>query len=177
MDYWKINQNCSPAHHCLTIKCTQKSISFIRGKIWNCVSVSVSVCVSVSSTHRAPLQLRELVNCRWAEEVTQQLDTLQLCSLTKHEDNDKDKWVPPTCYITIWIVFQGVSSYVEALMSFGEHMLKILVPVSYFPWKQEQISATIHRKYFFISNVFFFLQPFPHHILFVILCFLHFDFS
>uniref|UniRef100_A0A8C5GQQ5 Tripartite motif containing 37 n=1 Tax=Gouania willdenowi TaxID=441366 RepID=A0A8C5GQQ5_GOUWI len=40
---------------------------------------------------RAPLQLRELVNCRWAEEVTQQLDTLQLCSLTKHEDNDKDK--------------------------------------------------------------------------------------
>lgn len=41
---------------------------------------------------RAPLQLRELVNCRWAEEVTQQLDTLQLCSLTKHEDNDKDKW-------------------------------------------------------------------------------------
>lgn len=45
--------------------------------------------------HRAPLQLRELVNCRWAEEVTQQLDTLQLCSLTKHEDNDKDKWELP----------------------------------------------------------------------------------
>lgn len=44
---------------------------------------------------RAPLQLRELVNCRWAEEVTQQLDTLQLCSLTKHEDNDKDKLEPP----------------------------------------------------------------------------------
>uniref|UniRef100_A0A3B1J735 RING-type domain-containing protein n=1 Tax=Astyanax mexicanus TaxID=7994 RepID=A0A3B1J735_ASTMX len=41
---------------------------------------------------RAPLQLRELVNCRWAEEVTQQLDTLQLCNLTKHEENDKDKW-------------------------------------------------------------------------------------
>uniref|UniRef100_A0A8C1IBD3 Tripartite motif containing 37 n=1 Tax=Cyprinus carpio TaxID=7962 RepID=A0A8C1IBD3_CYPCA len=40
---------------------------------------------------RAPLQLRELVNCRWAEEVTQQLDTLQLCNLTKHEENDKDK--------------------------------------------------------------------------------------
>ncbi|KAM5216013.1 E3 ubiquitin-protein ligase TRIM37 isoform 4-T4 [Hipposideros larvatus] len=40
---------------------------------------------------RAPLQLRELVNCRWAEEVTQQLDTLQLCSLTKHEENEKDK--------------------------------------------------------------------------------------
>lgn len=45
--------------------------------------------------HRAPLQLRELVNCRWAEEVTQQLDTLQLYSLTKHEDNDKDKWELP----------------------------------------------------------------------------------
>lgn len=41
----------------------------------------------------APLQLRELVNCRWAEEVTQQLDTLQLCSLTKHEENEKDKYV------------------------------------------------------------------------------------
>ncbi|KAM9257279.1 E3 ubiquitin-protein ligase TRIM37 isoform 1-T1 [Cariama cristata] len=40
---------------------------------------------------RAPLQLRELINCRWAEEVTQQLDTLQLCSLTKHEENEKDK--------------------------------------------------------------------------------------
>ncbi|XP_036123516.1 E3 ubiquitin-protein ligase TRIM37 isoform X3 [Molossus molossus] len=40
---------------------------------------------------RAPLQLRELVNCRWAEEVTQQLDTLQLCSLTKHEENEKDR--------------------------------------------------------------------------------------
>ncbi|XP_039612792.1 E3 ubiquitin-protein ligase TRIM37 isoform X1 [Polypterus senegalus] len=40
---------------------------------------------------RAPLQLRELVNCRWAEEVTQQLDTLQMCSLSKHEENDKDK--------------------------------------------------------------------------------------
>ncbi|XP_061155769.1 E3 ubiquitin-protein ligase TRIM37 isoform X2 [Syngnathus typhle] len=40
---------------------------------------------------RAPLQLRELVNCRWAEEVTQQLDTLQLCNLTKHDDNGKDK--------------------------------------------------------------------------------------
>ncbi|XP_068124740.1 E3 ubiquitin-protein ligase TRIM37 isoform X2 [Hyperolius riggenbachi] len=40
---------------------------------------------------RAPLQLRELVNCRWAEEVTQRLDTLQLCSLNKHEENEKDK--------------------------------------------------------------------------------------
>lgn len=49
------------------------------------------ICVCVSSSCRAPLQLRELVNCRWAEEVTQQLDTLQLCSLTKQEDNDKDK--------------------------------------------------------------------------------------
>jgi len=28
---------------------------------------------------RAPLQINELVNCRWAEEVTQRLDTLQQC--------------------------------------------------------------------------------------------------
>uniref|UniRef100_A0A670YT71 Tripartite motif containing 37 n=1 Tax=Pseudonaja textilis TaxID=8673 RepID=A0A670YT71_PSETE len=40
---------------------------------------------------KTPLQLRELVNCRWAEEVTQQLDTLQLCNLSKHEENEKDK--------------------------------------------------------------------------------------
>jgi hypothetical protein len=31
---------------------------------------------------RAPLLLNELVNCRWAEEVTQRLDTLQQCSIS-----------------------------------------------------------------------------------------------
>uniref|UniRef100_UPI00358F46E4 E3 ubiquitin-protein ligase TRIM37 isoform X2 n=1 Tax=Myxine glutinosa TaxID=7769 RepID=UPI00358F46E4 len=40
---------------------------------------------------RAPLQLHELVNCRWAEEVTQQLDTLHQCGLAKQEDGDKDR--------------------------------------------------------------------------------------
>jgi len=30
--------------------------------------------------YRASLHLHELVNCRWVEEVTQQLDTLQLQS-------------------------------------------------------------------------------------------------
>lgn len=54
---------------------------------------------------RAPLQLRELVNCRWAEEVTQQLDTLQLCSLTKHEDNDKDKWGPAPAPLSCFLSF------------------------------------------------------------------------
>lgn len=57
--------------------------------VWNSYAV-IKICVCIL-LYRAPLQLRELVNCRWAEEVTQQLDTLQLCSLTKHEDNDKDK--------------------------------------------------------------------------------------
>lgn len=28
---------------------------------------------------RAPLELNELVNCRWAEEVTQRLDVIQKC--------------------------------------------------------------------------------------------------
>lgn len=28
---------------------------------------------------RAPLQINELVNCRWAEEVTQRLDVIQKC--------------------------------------------------------------------------------------------------
>ncbi|XP_013393749.1 E3 ubiquitin-protein ligase TRIM37 [Lingula anatina] len=41
---------------------------------------------------RASLHLHELVNCRWAEEVTNQLDTLQLCTLpSRTEDSDKDK--------------------------------------------------------------------------------------
>ncbi|XP_064620153.1 E3 ubiquitin-protein ligase TRIM37-like isoform X2 [Lineus longissimus] len=41
---------------------------------------------------RASLHLHELVNCRWAEEVTQQLDTLQLCGPpTKSEEIEKDK--------------------------------------------------------------------------------------
>lgn len=54
-----------------------------------------SICTYFFSS--APLQLRELVNCRWAEEVTQQLDTLQLCSLTKHEENEKDKYALNLC--------------------------------------------------------------------------------
>ncbi|XP_070573024.1 E3 ubiquitin-protein ligase TRIM37-like isoform X2 [Ptychodera flava] len=42
---------------------------------------------------RAPLQLHELVNCRWAEDVTNQLDTLQLGGpLTSRPDEiEKDK--------------------------------------------------------------------------------------
>ncbi len=41
---------------------------------------------------RASLHLHELVNCRWAEEVTQQLDTLQLnppSAATEEENKDK----------------------------------------------------------------------------------------
>ncbi|EFA13414.2 E3 ubiquitin-protein ligase TRIM37 isoform X3 [Tribolium castaneum] len=42
---------------------------------------------------RASLHLHELVNCRWVEEVTQQLDTLQAVNLnsSRGEDNDRDK--------------------------------------------------------------------------------------
>ncbi|XP_048522500.1 uncharacterized protein LOC109541314 isoform X5 [Dendroctonus ponderosae] len=41
---------------------------------------------------RASLHLHELVNCRWVEEVTQQLDTLQAVSLNGNRDeNDRDK--------------------------------------------------------------------------------------
>ncbi|XP_018568183.1 E3 ubiquitin-protein ligase TRIM37-like [Anoplophora glabripennis] len=41
---------------------------------------------------RASLHLHELVNCRWVEEVTQQLDTLQVVSLSsnRQEENDRD---------------------------------------------------------------------------------------
>uniref|UniRef100_T1IL37 RING-type domain-containing protein n=1 Tax=Strigamia maritima TaxID=126957 RepID=T1IL37_STRMM len=41
---------------------------------------------------RASLHLHELVNCRWVEEVTQQLDTLQMVGTTnKSDDQDKDR--------------------------------------------------------------------------------------
>lgn len=42
---------------------------------------------------RASLHLHELVNCRWVEEVTQQLDTLQAVNLSgnRNEENDRDK--------------------------------------------------------------------------------------
>jgi tripartite motif-containing protein 37 len=42
---------------------------------------------------RASLHLHELVNCRWVEEVTQQLDTLQAVNLNNNrsDDNDRDK--------------------------------------------------------------------------------------
>ncbi|XP_077995341.1 E3 ubiquitin-protein ligase TRIM37-like [Glandiceps talaboti] len=41
---------------------------------------------------RAPLQLHELVNCRWAEDVTNQLDTLQLVGPpSRSEEIEKDK--------------------------------------------------------------------------------------
>ncbi|POI34234.1 hypothetical protein CIB84_002014 [Bambusicola thoracicus] len=63
-----------------------------RAQCPHCSSWSTVLAVTLSNAScRAPLQLRELVNCRWAEEVTQQLDTLQLCNLTKHEENEKDK--------------------------------------------------------------------------------------
>lgn len=41
---------------------------------------------------RASLHIHELVNCRWAEEVTQQLDTLQQCTPSQRQDTgEKDQ--------------------------------------------------------------------------------------
>lgn len=40
---------------------------------------------------RASLHMHELVNCRWVEEVTQQLDTLQLVGGTKDDNADKEQ--------------------------------------------------------------------------------------
>lgn len=42
---------------------------------------------------RASLHLHEVVNCRWVEEVTQQLDSLQAgnCSTPRNEENDQNK--------------------------------------------------------------------------------------
>ncbi|XP_004076873.1 E3 ubiquitin-protein ligase TRIM37 isoform X1 [Oryzias latipes] len=89
---------------------------------------------------RAPLQLRELVNCRWAEEVTQQLDTLQLCSLTKHEDNDKDKcenhheklsvfcWTCKKCIChqcALWGGMHGGHTFKPLVEIYDQHVLKV----------------------------------------------------
>ena len=41
---------------------------------------------------RAPLHINELVNCRWAEEVTQQLDLLQH-TVPPKDSTDGDKYV------------------------------------------------------------------------------------
>lgn len=40
---------------------------------------------------RASLHLHELVNCRWVEEVTQQLDSLQAVNGSRGDENDRDK--------------------------------------------------------------------------------------
>lgn len=42
---------------------------------------------------RASLHLHELVNCRWVEEVTQQLDTLQAVCISnyRHDDSNRDR--------------------------------------------------------------------------------------
>ncbi|XP_053703786.1 E3 ubiquitin-protein ligase TRIM37 isoform X3 [Synchiropus splendidus] len=94
---------------------------------------------------RAPLQLRELVNCRWAEEVTQQLDTLQLCSLTKHEDNDKDKcenhheklsvfcWTCKKCIChqcALWGGMHGGHTFKPLVEIYDQHVTKVKEEVS-----------------------------------------------
>ncbi|XP_078121972.1 E3 ubiquitin-protein ligase TRIM37 isoform X1 [Sander vitreus] len=89
---------------------------------------------------RAPLQLRELVNCRWAEEVTQQLDTLQLCNLTKHEDNDKDRcenhheklsvfcWTCKKCIChqcALWGGMHGGHTFKPLVEIYEQHVTKV----------------------------------------------------
>lgn len=94
---------------------------------------------------RAPLQLRELVNCRWAEEVTQQLDTLQLCSLSKHEDNDRDKcenhheklsvycWTCKKCIChqcALWGGMHGGHMFKPLVEIYEQHVTKVKEEVS-----------------------------------------------
>ncbi|XP_068187413.1 E3 ubiquitin-protein ligase TRIM37 isoform X4 [Antennarius striatus] len=89
---------------------------------------------------RAALQLRELVNCRWAEEVTQQLDTLQLCSLTKNDDNDKDKcenhheklsvfcWTCKKCIChqcALWGGMHGGHTFKPLVEIYEQHVTKV----------------------------------------------------
>uniref|UniRef100_A0A8C8E2C3 Tripartite motif containing 37 n=1 Tax=Oryzias sinensis TaxID=183150 RepID=A0A8C8E2C3_9TELE len=101
----------------------------------HCSKLCCFSCIRVT-----PLQLRELVNCRWAEEVTQQLDTLQLCSLTKHEDNDKDKcenhheklsvfcWTCKKCIChqcALWGGMHGGHTFKPLVEIYDQHVLKV----------------------------------------------------
>jgi hypothetical protein len=58
---------------------------------------------------RATLHLHELVNCRWVEEVTQQLDTLQAAGFTSTRagDNERDRYIP---YL-LWLLLPGFKCY------------------------------------------------------------------
>lgn len=47
---------------------------------FTCISRWLTETRSQCPHCRAPLQLNELVNCRWAEEITMRLDTLQQCN-------------------------------------------------------------------------------------------------
>uniref|UniRef100_A0A8C6KU96 Tripartite motif containing 37 n=1 Tax=Nothobranchius furzeri TaxID=105023 RepID=A0A8C6KU96_NOTFU len=113
--------------HCSKL-CCFSCIRVTHDEIWVCCA------------HRAPLQLRELVNCRWAEEVTQQLDTLQLCSLTKHEDNDKDKcenhheklsvfcWTCKKCIChqcALWGGMHGGHTFKPLVEIYEQHVTKV----------------------------------------------------
>lgn len=40
---------------------------------------------------RAALHLHELVNCRWVEEVTQQIETMQQTNTASHRENYRDR--------------------------------------------------------------------------------------
>ncbi|TRY99747.1 hypothetical protein DNTS_033612 [Danionella cerebrum] len=107
---------------------------------------------------RAPLQLRELVNCRWAEEVTQQLDTLQLCNLTKHEENDKDKcenhheklsvfcWTCKKCIChqcALWGGMHGGHTFKPLAEIYEQHVTKV----------NEEVAKLRHRLMELISLV------------------------
>uniref|UniRef100_A0A672HKA2 Tripartite motif containing 37 n=1 Tax=Salarias fasciatus TaxID=181472 RepID=A0A672HKA2_SALFA len=107
---------------------------------FSCIRVRFYQDSVFSQCLRAPLQLRELVNCRWAEEVTQQLDTLQLCSLTKHEDNDKDKcenhheklsvfcWTCKKCIChqcALWGGMHGGHTFKPLVEIYEQHVTKV----------------------------------------------------
>lgn len=53
---------------------------------------------------RASLHLHELVNCRWVEEVTQQLDTLQAVGISnaRHDDSNRDRYFISTLTLFLY---------------------------------------------------------------------------
>ena len=72
---------------------------------------------------RAPLQINELVNCRWAEEVTQRLDVIQQCgSNAKDRNNRHNRMLMETD-----AAGNLVSSSSESLNSMGDPKVRAII--------------------------------------------------
>lgn len=96
---------------------------------------------------RASLHLHELVNCRWAEEVTQRLDTLQMGSMTlkirQKEEKDKcELHKNEKLSVYCWTCFKCICH--QCALFGGTHSGHIFKPLDeVYDFHKEQISEQI----------------------------------